>query len=127
MFPLISEYIEAIKSAEDNFNELSYLKPVLDEDGSPKMTSGNFAVIFKMKDERDGKFYAIKCFIREQEGRAEAYRQITEELKDVKSSYLVSIHYFDKELYVDTKQTTETEFPAGSIYVLIHDAQLIGF
>lgn len=111
MFPLISEYIEAIKSAEDNFNELSYLKPVLDENGSPKMTCGNFAVVFKMKNERDGKFYALKCFIREQEGRAEAYRQITEELKDVKSSYLVSIHYFDKELYVDTKQTTETEFP----------------
>ena len=111
MFPLISEYIEAIKSAEDNFNELSYLKPVLDEDGLPKMTSGNFAVIFKMKDERDGKFYAIKCFIREQEGRAEAYRQITEELKDVKSSYFVSIHYYDKEIYVDTKQTTETKFP----------------
>ncbi len=111
MFPLISEYIEAIKSAEDNFNELSYLKPVLDEDGSPKMTTGNFAVIFKMKDERDGKFYAIKCFIREQEGRAEAYRQITEELKDVESSYLVSIHYYDKEIHVDTKQTTETKFP----------------
>lgn len=111
MFPLISEYIESIKSAEDNFKELSYLRPILDKDGLPEMTSGNFAVIFKMKDERDGKFYAIKCFIREQEGRAEAYRQITEELKDVKSSYLVSIHYFDKELFVDTEQTTETEFP----------------
>ena len=27
-FPLISEYVEAIKSAEDNFGELSYLRPV---------------------------------------------------------------------------------------------------
>ncbi len=109
-YPLISEYIEAIKSA-DNFKELMNLRPVIDDDGQPIMTSGNFSVVFKMKNERDGKFYALKCFIREQEGRAEAYRQITEELKDVKSSYLVSIHYFDKELYVDTKQTTETEFP----------------
>ena len=28
-YPLISEYIEAIKSAEDNFKELSYLRLVL--------------------------------------------------------------------------------------------------
>ena len=65
-FPLISEYIEAIKSAEDNFEELSYLRPVLGDDGLPVMTSGNFAVVFKMKDERDGKLYDLKCFIKEQ-------------------------------------------------------------
>ena len=46
-YPLISEYIEAIKSAEDNFEELSYLRPVLGDDGLPVMTSGNFAVVFK--------------------------------------------------------------------------------
>lgn len=50
-YPLISEYIEAIKSAEDNFEELSYLRPVLGDDGLPIMTGGNFAVVFKMKDE----------------------------------------------------------------------------
>ena len=44
-YPLISEYIEAIKSAEDNFEELSYLRPVLGDDGLPVMTSGNFAVV----------------------------------------------------------------------------------
>ena len=27
-YPLISEYIESIKAAEDNFEELSCLKPV---------------------------------------------------------------------------------------------------
>ena len=91
-YPLISEYIEAIKSAEDNFEEF-------------------FAVVFKMKDERDGKFYAVKCFTKEQEGRAEAYREIAKELKDVSSPYLVSIRYLEKELFVDTDQTIETEFP----------------
>lgn len=111
IYPTISEYIEAIKSAEDNFEELSYLRPVLGDDGLPVMTSGNFAVVFKMKDERDGKLYAVKCFTKEQKGRAEAYRQITEELKDVDSPYLVSVRYLDKELFVDTEQTTETEFP----------------
>ncbi len=110
-FPLILEYIEAIKSAEDNFKELSYLSPVLGDDGLPVMTNGNFAVVFKMKDERDGKFYAVKCFTKEQKGRAEAYREIAKELKGVSSPYLVSFRYLEKELFVDTDQTIETEFP----------------
>ena len=71
-YPLISEYIEAIKSAEDNFEELSYLRPVLDDDGLPVMTSGNFAAVFKMKDEREGKVCAVKCLTKEHDGRAEA-------------------------------------------------------
>ena len=110
-YPLISEYIEAIKSAEDNLDELSYLKPALGDDGLPVMTSGNFAVVFKMKDEQSGKFYAVKCFTKEQKSRAEAYREIANELKDVSSPYLVSIRYLEKEIFVDTDQTTETEFP----------------
>ena len=110
-YPLISEYVEAIKSAEDNFEELSYLRPVFDDDNLPVMTSGNFAVVFKMKDERDGKFYAVKCFTKEQDGREEAYREIAKELKNVSSPYMVSIRYLEKELFVDTDQTTETEFP----------------
>ena len=110
-YPLISEYVESIKLAEDNFEELSYLRPVLDADGQPVMSSGNFAVVFKMKDERDGKLYAVRCFHRDQEGREESYRLIEEELKDVESPYLVSFRYIDKELFVDSSQTDETEFP----------------
>ena len=34
-YPLISEYIEAIRSAEDNFDKLSNLRPVLDGNGNP--------------------------------------------------------------------------------------------
>ena len=55
-YPLISEYVEAVKSAEDNLNELAYLRPVLDGDDNPVMSSGNFAVVFKMRSERDGAF-----------------------------------------------------------------------
>ena len=110
-YPLLSEYIESIQSAEDNFNELSYLRPVLDDGGQPVMTSGNFAVVFKMKDERSGKLYAVKCFTREQEGREEAYKLIAEELEGVESPYIVPIRFLEKELFVDSKQTDETEFP----------------
>ena len=110
-YPQISEYIEAIKMAKENFNELTYLRPVLDENGEPIMSSGNFAVVFKMKDERTGKLHAVKCFLREQEGRAEAYRLISEELEHVNSTYLTTIKYLDKELFVDSSSTDDNEFP----------------
>lgn len=61
-YPLISEYIEAIKAAEDNFDQLKHLRPVLDDDGLPVMTSGNFAVVFNMEEKcRDmGELYEAK-------------------------------------------------------------------
>lgn len=110
-YPLISEYIEAIKAAEENFDELKYLHPVLDEDGNPVMSSGNFAVVFKMKNQQTGKLHAVKCFLKEQEGRSEAYKQIAEELEYINSTFLTPIKYLDKELFVDTNATDETEFP----------------
>lgn len=110
-YPLISEYIEAIKSAEDNFEELSYLRPVLGSDGLPIMSAGGFSIVFKMKDEQSGKSYALKCFTKEQEGRSESYKLIADELEYVPTSYLTPIRFFEKELFVDTDQTTETEFP----------------
>ena len=110
-YPLISEYIEAIKNAEDNFNELTNLRPVYDEAGEIVMSSGNFAVVFKMKDESSGKLYAVKCFLKEQEGRDIAYQQITDELEYVSSNYLCSIKYFQKELFVDSTVSSDTEFP----------------
>jgi len=110
-YPLISEYVEAIKAAEDNFEQLRHLRPVLGEDGEPVMTSGNFAVVFKMKDEQTGKLHAVKCFLKEQEGRAEAYRQIAEELEYVSSTFLTPIKYLDKELFVDSANSEDSEFP----------------
>ena len=109
-YPSINEYKEAILFAEDNFEQLKNLRPILD-DGSPVMTSGNFAVVFKMKDEQTGKLHAVKCFLREQEGRAEAYRMIAEELEYVSSTFLTPIKYLDKELFVDTNAGDEKEFP----------------
>ncbi|MQN81761.1 leucine-rich repeat protein [Prevotella copri] len=110
-YPLISEYIESIKNSEDNFNELTNLRPVYDEAGEIVMSSGNFAVVFKMKDESSGKLYAVKCFLKEQEGRDIAYQQITDELEYVSSNYLCSIKYFQKELFVDSTVSSDTEFP----------------
>ena len=110
-YPLISEYIEAIKLAEDNFDQLSSLRPVLDSNGNPIMSSGNFAVVFKMKDINTGKLHAVKCFIKDQEERNERYAMIAAELEQVKSPYILPIHFLEKELFVDTSQSDETEFP----------------
>ena len=109
-YPLISEYLAAIRDAHDNLDKLSHLMPVLDKYGEPYRSSGAFAVVFKMKDEQTGKCYALKCFTEEQEGRAEAYRQIAEEFEFVDSSYITSVKYQEKELFVDSNCENE-EFP----------------
>ena len=109
-YPLISEYVRAIQDASNNLDELAHLVPVLDDHGEPYRSSGAFAVVFKMKDEQTGKCFALKCFTEEQEGRAEAYRQIADELEFVDSSYITSVKYLDKEIFVDSS-CEEDEFP----------------
>ena len=109
-YPLISEYVKAIQDADDNLDKLAYLTPVLDNHGEPYRSSGAFAVVFKMQDKSSGKYYALKCFTEEQQGRAEAYRQIADELDLLDSPYITSVKYMEKELFVDS-QCEEDEFP----------------
>ena len=109
-YPLISEYVKAIQDAGDNLEELAHLTPVLDDHGEPYRSSGAFAVVFKMQDKSTGKYYALKCFTEEQEGRADAYRQIADELDLLDSPYITSVKYMEKELFVDS-QCEEDEFP----------------
>ena len=109
-YPLISEYVRAIQDASSNLDKLAHLVPVQDDHGEPYRSSGAFAVVFKMKDEQTGKCYALKCFTEEQEGRAEAYRQIADELEFVDSSYITSVKYLEKEIFVDSS-CEEDEFP----------------
>ncbi|MDE6652752.1 MAG: protein kinase, partial [Paramuribaculum sp.] len=110
-YPLISEYREAIMAAEDNFRELASLRPVFDSHGDPVMSSGNFAVVFKMRDENNGKLYAVKCFIKDQADRDESYRKIADELEMVSSSYILPLRYLENELFVDSAQCSNEEFP----------------
>ena len=110
-YPLISEYIEAIRLAADNFDKLSHLQPVLDGNGTPMMSSGGFAVVFKMYDPQAHKDVAVKCFLKEQEGRAESYQLIAQELAYTSSSFLTPFRYLDKELFVESQSTNDEEFP----------------
>lgn len=58
LYPSIGQYTEAIKLAaeapEDYFATLTTLRAVLDDNGNPVMSGGNFAVVFKMQDQNDG-------------------------------------------------------------------------
>ena len=110
-YPLISEYVEAVRNAEDNFDKLRNLRPVTDDNGNPVMTGGNFAVVFKMRDEKNDKLYAVKCFLKDQPNRAENYRMIAEELEFVSSSFLTKFQYLDNELFVDSANADGEEFP----------------
>ena len=115
-YPSVGQYTETIKLAanapEDYFDKLSNLRPVLDSNGDPIMSSGNFAVVFKMYNPKNYKYYALKCFHREQEGRTKNYQKISEELnrelsrldfgtQNLSSNYLVHVQYYEKELFVD--------------------------
>ena len=109
-YPTILEYVKAIQDAGNNLDKLAHLTPVLDDHGEPYHMSGAFAVVFKMQDKSTGKCYALKCFTEEQEGRADAYRQIAEELDMVEYPYIIFVKYIEKEVCVDC-QCEEDKFP----------------
>ena len=110
-YPLLSEYVSAITHASENLDQLKHLEVVQDEHGEPYRSSGAFAVVFKMRDPRTGQLYALKCFTEEQEGRAEAYRKIEEELEVAGTTYFTSMRYYERELFVDSSVSSESEVP----------------
>ena len=85
---------------QDSFEaeELKCLRPVMNGN-EPVMTSGNFAVVFKMQNPKTGETFALKCFAQDQDGRAEAYRQIMEEMRYVRSPYLLNLQYIEKGIW----------------------------
>lgn len=110
-YPSITEYITAIRNAEDNFDKLTNLSSVLDSRGDPSRSVGGFAVVFKLKDKDTGKLFAIKCFHEVQSNLTEAYAKISEFLNRYNSPYILNVDYLEKELYVNSSVTQDTEFP----------------
>ncbi len=64
-----------------------------------------------MHDPQAHKDVAVKCFLKEQEGRAESYQLIAQELAYTSSSFLTPFRYLDKELFVESQSTNDEEFP----------------
>ena len=64
-----------------------------------------------MYDPQAHKDVAVKCFLKEQEGRAESYQLIAQELAYTSSSFLTPFRYLDKEIFVESQSTNDEEFP----------------
>lgn len=111
IFPSIEEYKDALRIAGHSLKTLQGYEPVLRDDGELWFSSGNFAVVFKMRHRSSGRLLALKCFTRHQENRAESYRLITECLKDYPSDYLVRYEYYDEELWVNSRAAGDRDFP----------------
>lgn len=100
-YPTILEYVKAIQNAGNNLDKLAHLTPVLDNHGEPYHISGAFAVVFKMQDKSIGKYYVLKCFLKDLKERAnDACCQISNEQNMVKASCSTSVKYLEKELLV---------------------------
>jgi uncharacterized protein (TIGR02145 family) len=108
--PSIDDYINALHF-DTALAQYAHLEPVKKDDGSLYFSSGNFAVVFKMRCKNTGKFFALKVFHRYQEGRIESYKLISECLENNTSDYLVKYHFLEKEIWVNS-HAGDAEYPA---------------
>lgn len=93
-YPTINQYIDALTQSELFLQRLKGVELTLSDKGAPIYSSGNFGVVFKVLFK--GKSYALKCFTREQLGRAEAYSKICPVLP--KSKHLIKVEYLNYEI-----------------------------
>ena len=100
--PQSFEYNEAIQNlaATAGDEELRHGEPALDALGVPSPCSGGFADVYKVHCPQTGKTWAVKCFTREVQGRAERYRQIAEHLAKVNLPFMVAFQYLEKGLRI---------------------------
>jgi formylglycine-generating enzyme required for sulfatase activity len=99
--PSISSYKDALRTPEHSLQLLSHLEPVPGVHDDFYFSSGNFAVVFKMKDTRGGSFKALKCFTRDQERRKESLHLISNYLNQIQSEYIIPYTYLEDEIWAD--------------------------
>lgn len=93
-YPSITQYIDSIDSGRDFFLSLGDVALCRAADWQPIFRSGNFGVVFKVLI--NGRARALKCFTREQHGRAKAYAAISGNLP--RSDYMIDFRFLDNEL-----------------------------
>ena len=110
-YPTIGEYKDAIRLAEHSFGNLTHLRPEYDATGDLHFSSGNFAVVFKMRDTRTDRPVAVKCFLREQPLRNQRYARISQCLDSLPHTpYLLRYTYHPAEIWVETDLSKQREF-----------------
>ena len=100
MLPKITEYHQAISNPESFKTLYPDIKPLKDENGELIFASGNFAVVYKVLHKNQ--FYAVKCFLKEQEERIERLKAISNFINDNPSPYWLNFEVLEKELWVET-------------------------
>jgi len=101
MTPSISDYKDALSTSEHTLQKLSHLQPVPGVHDDFYFSSGNFAVVFKMEDTRDGSFKALKCFTRAQERRSESLYLISGYLHLIQGEYIIPYTFLEDEIWAD--------------------------
>ncbi|MEM2514900.1 MAG: hypothetical protein QXU81_11440 [Candidatus Bathyarchaeia archaeon] len=70
--------------------------------GTPKIISGNFGCVFKVKC--GNKTYAVKCWTKQKEDLQRRYKEISNYLKKVKLPYFVTFEYIDEGIMLPSGQ-----------------------
>lgn len=106
-YPLVSEYIDSVMLAENNFATLTNLRPIVDENNHPLYITEGTCVIFKMKDNVSRKIYGVKCFLTDQSNRQEWYHKL------IQGNLILpqGAQLLEDELYVDSDVSDQEEFP----------------
>ena len=120
--PLITDYIDSIRFAENNFATLTNLRPIFKNDDNPLYIIEGSSIVFKMEDIVLEKLYWVKCFLSEQLNRKDWYNEICQSGMFFSKDSL----FLEKELFVDTDVTNNEEFPVF-IYPCIENACLTDY
>ena len=121
-YPLITDYIDSIRFAENNFATLTNLRPIFKNDDNPLYIIEGSSIVFKMEDIVLEKLYWVKCFLSEQLNRKDWYYEICQSGMFFSKDSL----FLEKELFVDTDVTNNEEFPVF-IYPCIENACLTDY
>lgn len=101
-WPLYAQYQEVVQNPEYCFNDPELKGGIIDKtgDGIPLVWAGGFSAVFRMTCGRTR--YAIKCFIRDDDFRAERYKAITSFVSSENSlDCWVKMQYLNKGINVD--------------------------
>ncbi len=111
--PLIADYKTAVANAKARFATLK-VSAQLDTQRHPQFLAGNFAGVFRMRDEA-GALLAIKCFTRDMPDLERRYRALSKYIKHAKPAYMVELDYLSNELYVTSSIAAAGDYPVVSM------------
>lgn len=110
--PLISDYKTAVANAKVRFATLK-VTAQLDSQRHPQFLAGNFAGVFKMRDQ-GGAILAVKCFTRAMPDIEKRYQALSKYIRTAKPPSMLELEYMPSELFV-----TSSIAPAGDYPVLV--------